>query len=68
MSEELQRAMGRVEAKIDTLLELNESHENRISSLEGDRNRVKGAILGVGIGSGGLGAFLAKILPFGGGH
>jgi len=58
--------MGRVESKIDILLELNTSHENRIASLEGDRNRVKGALIGVGLGSGGIGAFLAKILPFGG--
>jgi hypothetical protein len=66
MSDDLQRSLGRVEAKIDTLLELNKSHEERITSLETDRNRVKGAILGVGIGSGGIGALLAKYLPWGG--
>jgi hypothetical protein len=66
MSDDLQRAVGRVESKIDILLEINKSHEERITSLESDRNRVKGAILGVGIGSGGIGALLAKYLPWGG--
>jgi hypothetical protein len=66
MSDDLQRSLGRVEAKIDTLLELNKSHEERITSLESDRNRVKGAILGVGIGSGGIGALLAKYFPWSG--
>ena len=68
MSDELQRWMGRVETKIDTLLEESKTHETRISSLESDRNRVKGALLGVGLGSGGLGALLVKFIPFGGGH
>lgn len=64
MSEDLQRWMGRVETKIDTLLETHREHESRIVSLENDRNRVKGAIIGVGIGSGSVGAFLAKFIPF----
>lgn len=68
MSDELQRWMGRVETKIDTLLETHKEYDTRITSLETDRTRVKGALLGVGIGSGGLGALLAKIIPFGGGH
>ncbi|UOF77788.1 hemolysin xhlA [Caudoviricetes sp.] len=62
MSDELQRWMGRVETKIDTLLDTHKEHEARIQSLEDDRNRAKGALIGVGMFSGGLGAFLAKVM------
>ena len=68
MSDEVQRSLGRIESKLDDILESHEKHDIRITSLEVDRNRVKGALWCVGIGSGGLGAFLAKILPFCGGH
>ena len=61
MNDDLQRWMGRIETKIDTLLETNKEHETRITSLEADRNRVKGAILGVSLFSGGVGAYLSKI-------
>ena len=62
MSDELQRWMGRVETKIDTLLDTHKEHEARIQSLETDRNRVKGALWVVG-GSGlSIGAFLAKLM------
>lgn len=66
MTDDLQRWMGRIETKIDTLLETNKEHETRITSLEADRNRVKGAILGVSLGSGAIGAFLTKYLGIGG--
>lgn len=34
MSDEMQRSMGRVEAKLDLLLERSGSHDKRIGSLE----------------------------------
>ncbi len=66
MIDDVQRSLGRIEGKLDNLLDSQKDHDNRIISLENDRNRVKGALWGVGIGSGGLGAFLAKFLPFSG--
>lgn len=57
--------LGQIDGKLDMVLDHVRDHNERITSLESDRNRVKGALWGVGIGSGGLGAFLAKILPFG---
>lgn len=66
MSDDIQRSLGRIEGKLDNILDSQKEHETRITSLENDRNRVKGALWGVGIGSGGLGALLAKLLPFSG--
>ena len=60
--------LGQIDGKVDMILDHVRDHNARITSLEQDRNRVKGALWGVGIGSGGLGALLAKILPFGVGH
>lgn len=34
MSDEMQRAMGRVEAKIDLLLDRTETHDQRIAAVE----------------------------------
>lgn len=34
MSEEIQRSMGRVEAKIDLLLSRSDTHDKRISAVE----------------------------------
>ena len=68
MPDELQRWMGRVETKIDTLLDTHKEHEGRIASLESDRNRAKGALWGIGIGSASLGGLIAKLFPFGAGH
>lgn len=68
MIDDVQRSLGRIEGKLDNLLDSQKNHDNRIISLENDRNRVKGALWGVGLTSGGLGAFIAKIFPFGAGH
>lgn len=62
MSDDVQRSLGRIESKIDNLLDNQRSHDERITSLEGDRNRAKGALWGIGIGSASLGAFLTKLL------
>lgn len=34
MSDEIQRAMGRVEAKLDLLLDRSDAHDTRISAVE----------------------------------
>ena len=41
-----------------------DSHDTRIASLESDRTKAKGVILGISLGSGTIGALLAKIFPF----
>lgn len=66
MSEEIQRSLGRIESKLDFIVDGHKDHSERITSLENDRNRVKGVIFGASLFSGGVGAFIAKIFPFGG--
>ena len=58
--------LGQIDGKLDMVLDHVKDHNSRIVSLENDRNRVKGALWGVGLTSGGLGAFLAKFFPFSG--
>lgn len=56
--------LGRIDERTEIILSHVSDHNARITSLENDRDRVKGMLLGVSIGSGGVGALLAKILPF----
>lgn len=62
MSDDVQRALGRIESKLDYIVDGHKDHSERISSLEADRNRAKGVIFGISILSGGAGAWLMKIL------
>lgn len=57
--------LGKIDGKVDMILEHVRDHNTRITSLEGDRNRVKGALWGVGIGSASLGGLIAKLFPWG---
>lgn len=58
--------LGQIDGKVDMILDHVKSHNERITLLENDRDRFKGALWGVGLGSTGLGALLAKIIPFSG--
>ena len=54
--------LGQIDGKVDMILDHVRDHNARITSLETDRNRVKGALWGVFIGSTSLGAFIAKLI------
>lgn len=56
--------LGQIDGKVDMILDHVKDHNARITSLENDRNRVKGALWGVGIGSASLGAFISKLINF----
>jgi hypothetical protein len=62
MSADLERWMGRIETKIDGLVESVKTHEARVSSLETDRDKAKGALWGVGAVAGVIGAFVHKVI------
>lgn len=71
MSNDLHQMIGRIDERTELMMKSMdefkrsaENHDSRISSLESDRTKAKGVILGISLGSGTLGALIAKILPF----
>lgn len=71
MSTDLHQMIGRIDERTELMMKSMDefkrsanSHDTRISSLESDRTKAKGVILGISLGSGTIGALLAKVLPF----
>jgi len=71
MSNDLHQMIGRIDERTELMMKSMDefkrsadSHDTRIASLESDRTKAKGVILGISLGSGTIGALLAKILPF----
>jgi len=71
MSNDLHEMIGRIDERTELMMKSMDefkrsadSHDTRIASLESDRTKAKGVILGISLGSGTIGALLAKILPF----
>lgn len=62
MSDEVQRSLGRIESKLDSVVDGYKEHGERLASLENDRSRAKGILWGIGLGSASLSAFITKIL------
>lgn len=62
MADDFQKWVGGVDVKLDTIIDGIKSHESRLSSLETDRDRAKGALWGVGAIAGVIGAFVHKII------
>lgn len=54
--------LGQIDGKVDIILEHVKDHNMRITSLETDRNHAKGALFGIATVSGGVGAYLTKLL------
>lgn len=55
--------------KLDTKFDSDQEKQNaRISSLEGSRTKIYGVAIGSGLTSGGIVAWLSKVLGVGGGH
>lgn len=59
--DELQRAVGRLEAKVDILLARSESRDERIAKLEHDATAQKAVVGVIATIAGGVSAFASRI-------
>lgn len=75
MSNDLHQMIGRIDERTELMMKSMEefkgavhNHSVQIASIrneiDNDKAKAKGVLLGISLGSGTLGALLAKILPF----
>lgn len=69
MDSELHQMVGRIDERTELMMKSMDDfrrsvdgHNQRLTSLEHDRAKVKGGVYVVGVISGGVGAFLSKIM------
>lgn len=58
MSDEIQRSLGRIEGKLDMMLETQEAHGERLNNLDALKNKFYGIVSAVAVVAGAAGAFV----------
>lgn len=57
MSEEIQRSLGRIEGKLDNIIDRQEKHEKRLDGLDEIKNKGYGILTAVAIAAGAIGSY-----------
>ena len=56
MSDDIQRSLGRIEGKLDSVLERQKSHEDRLDTLDAIKNKGYGILTAITVAAGAVGA------------
>lgn len=62
MSDEIQRSLGRIEGKLDTILDVQKTHATRLDDLDALKNRGYGIIAAITVAGGFMGASISKAI------
>lgn len=62
VSDEIQRSLGRIEGKLDSIIDIQKEHASRLDDLDALKNKGYGILSTVGLVAGTIGAFANKAL------